>query len=42
MPYDYGAAIGYSMITNDTKTVEDAINESVEDMRNKKEEQSEE
>ena len=42
MPYDYGAAIGYSMITNDMKTIEDAINESVEDMRNKKEEQEEE
>ena len=26
------------MITNDMKTIEDAINESVEDMRNKKEE----
>ena len=42
MPFDYGAAIGYSMITNDMKTIEDAINESVEDMRNKKEEQEEE
>ena len=42
MPYDYGAAIGYSMITNNAKTVEDAINESVEDMRNKKEEQTSE
>ena len=42
MPYDYGAAIGYSMITNNAKTIEDAINESVEDMRNKKEEQTSE
>ena len=38
LPYEHGAAIGYSMITNDMKTIEDAINESVEDMRNKKEE----
>ena len=38
LPYEHGAAIGYSMITNDIKTIEDAINESVEDMRNKKEE----
>lgn len=38
LPYEHGAAIGYSMITNDIKTIEDSINESVEDMRNKKEE----
>ena len=38
LPYEHGAAIGYSMITNEMKTIEDAINESVEDMRNKKEE----
>ena len=38
LPYEHVAAIGYSMITNDIKTIEDAINESVEDMRNKKEE----
>ena len=38
LPYEHGAAIGYSMITNDIKTIEDAINESVDDMRNKKEE----
>lgn len=38
LPYEHGASIGYSMITNDMKTIEDAINESVEDMRNKKEE----
>lgn len=41
LPYEHGAAIGYSMITNDMKTIEDAINESVEDMRNKKEESEE-
>lgn len=38
LPYEHGAAIGYSMITSDIKTIEDAINESVEDMKNKKEE----
>lgn len=42
LPYEHGAAIGYSMITNDMKTIEDAINEAVEDMRNKKEEYAEE
>ena len=38
LPYEHGAAIGYSIISNDIKTIEDAINESVEDMRNKKQE----
>ena len=38
LPYEHGAAVGYSMISNDIKTIEDAINESVEDMRNKKQE----
>ena len=42
LPYEHGAAIGYSMITNDIKTIEDSINESVEDMRTKKEEVEEE
>jgi len=42
LPYEHGAAIGYSMITNDMKTIEDAINESVDDMRSKKEELQEE
>lgn len=41
LPYEYGAAIGYSMILDDIKTIEDAINESVDDMKNKKEEQEE-
>lgn len=39
LPYDYGAAIGYSMVLNDAKTLEDAINESVDDMKSKKIEQ---
>lgn len=38
LPYDYGAKIGHSMIVNDLKSVEDAINESVEDMKLQKEE----
>ena len=42
LPYEHGAAIGYSMITNDVKTIEDSINEAAEDMRNKKEENEEE
>ena len=35
LPYEYGATIGHSMITNDLKSIEDAINESVEDMKSK-------
>ena len=37
LPYGYGAAIGYSMILDDVKSVDDAINEASIDMRNKKE-----
>ena len=37
LPYGYGATIGYSMIMDDIKTVDDAINEATIDMRNKKE-----
>jgi len=36
LPYGFGAAIGYSMIMDDVKTVDDAINEATLDMRNKK------
>ena len=36
LPYGYGAAVGYSMIMDDIKTVDDAINEATIDMRNKK------
>lgn len=39
LPYEYGATIGYSMILDDIKTIEDAINEAVDDMKVKKEEQ---
>lgn len=38
MPYDFGASIGHSMIDSDKKLVEDALNEAVEDMKNKKQE----
>ena len=38
LPFDYGAAVGFSMIDDDLKMVEDAINEAVEDMRIKKSE----
>ena len=37
MPYEYGAAFGYSIIENNLKTIEDALNEAIEDMKNKKE-----
>lgn len=36
LPYGYGASIGYSMIMDEVKTVDDAINEATIDMRNKK------
>ncbi|MBE6156555.1 MAG: diguanylate cyclase [Firmicutes bacterium] len=36
MPYNYGAEFGYSIIENNLKTIEDALNEAVEDMKNKK------
>lgn len=39
MPYEHGATIGFSVITDDIKTIEDAINEAVDDMKMKKEEQ---
>ncbi len=37
LPYGYGASVGYSMIMDDVKTVDDAINEATIDMRKKKE-----
>lgn len=39
MPHEYGATIGFSMIVDDIKTIEDAVNEAVDDMKKKKEEQ---
>lgn len=38
LPYGFGAAIGYSMIMDDIKTIDDAINEATIVMKNKKEE----
>ena len=37
LPYGFGAAIGYSMITDAIKTFDDAVNEATIDMRNNKE-----
>ena len=37
LPYEYGAEFGYSMITDDIKTIEDAINEASISMREDKE-----
>ncbi len=36
LPYNYGAEFGYSIIENNLKTVEDALTEAIEDMKNKK------
>ena len=38
LPYNFGASIGHSMIDSDKKLVEDALNEAVEDMKIKKQE----
>ena len=37
LPYSYGAEFGYSFIENDLKTIEDAMNEAIEDMKKSKE-----
>ena len=42
LPYEYGAEFGYSMIDDDIKTIEDALNEAVEDMKKQKENQKNE
>lgn len=42
LPYDYGANIDYSMIEDDLKNIEDAINECLEKIKKQKEEQKEE
>ena len=36
LPYEYGAEFGYSMISDSIKTIEDAIIEATEEMRNQK------
>ena len=38
LPYDFGAIITYSLIEDDLKTIEDAINEAVDEMKEKKQE----
>ncbi len=37
LPYDFGAEFGHSMIMDNIKTIEDAMNEAVEDMKKQKE-----
>ena len=37
LPYRFGAAVGYSMIVDDIKTIDDAINEATLSMRQAKE-----
>ena len=37
LPYGFGASVGYSMITDDIKTIDDAINEATLEMRKAKE-----
>ena len=37
IPYGFGATLGYSMITDDVKTIDDAISEATLDMKSKKE-----
>ena len=36
LPYDFGASVGYSMIEDDIKTLDDAINEATLEMMTKK------
>ena len=38
LPYEYGVRISYSMIEDDLKSIEDAINECIEHMKKEKEE----
>lgn len=40
LPYEHGATLGYSMITDDIKEIEDAINEATLDMLTNKENKS--
>ena len=37
LPYGFGAAIGYSMIMDNIKTIDDAINEATIEMQSDKE-----
>ena len=38
LAHGFGAAVGYSMINDGIKTIDDAVNEATLDMRNNKEE----
>ncbi len=42
LPYDYGATVAYSMIENDLKSIEDALNECIEEIKKAKEQKKEE
>ena len=42
LPYNNGAEFGYSMIVDDIKTIEDALNEAMEDMKKQKDKSDEE
>ena len=37
IPYKFGASLGYSMILDDVKTIDDAINEAVLEIKTNKE-----
>ena len=37
IPYGFGATLGYSMIVDDVKTIDDAINEAVLEVKTNKE-----
>ena len=37
LPHGFGAAVGYSMIEDEIKTIDDAINEAALEMRTDKE-----
>lgn len=41
LPYEFGAEFGYSMIEDKIKTIEDALNEAVEDMKKNKDKANE-
>ncbi len=41
LPYKYGASLGYSMILDDVKTIDDAINEAVLEIKTSKEQTEE-
>lgn len=40
LPHDFGAAVGFSMIEDEIKTIDDALNEAVLDMKTNKEGQT--